>query len=192
MKMNKITVLLGLAIVPGIASAHGLYDMAHGGFAAGLIHPFSGADHLLAMFAVGLWAACTGGGATWKVPASFVLMLIAGCVLAMSGMALPLAEPFIATSVLVLGLALLFALRASIAAGSLLVGLFALFHGYAHGTELPQAASTWLYLLGMVCASIALHLGGVGLGHALGRHRWVLRSGGALLAGAGVWLMAGV
>jgi urease accessory protein len=184
MKMNKIAVLTALAIMPGIASAHGLFDMAHGGFAAGLFHPLGGADHLLAMFAVGLWAADIGGGAAWKVPAAFVLMLVAGCALAMLGMALPLAEPFVAASVLVLGLALLFALRASIAASSLLVGLFALFHGYAHGTELPQAASAWLYLLGMVCASVALHLGGVGLGHTLGRHRWVLRSGGALLAGA--------
>lgn len=192
MKMFRLLALPVLAAVPGIASAHGLFDMAHGGLAAGLAHPFSGADHLLAMFAVGLWAAGIGGGAAWKVPASFVLMLIAGCALAMGGATLPLAEPFIAASVLVLGLALLFALRTSAIGGSLLAGLFALFHGYAHGAELPLAASAWSYLFGMVGASIALHLGGVGLGHALGRYRWAMRSGGALLAGAGVWLMAGV
>jgi urease accessory protein len=189
---NKLIALIALTALPGIASAHGLHDMASGGLLAGLFHPFSGADHLLAMLAVGMWASTLGGSAAWKVPGAFVVMLVAGCVVAMGGHALPLAEPLIAASVLVLGLVLMLALRASTVAGGILVGLFATFHGYAHGAELPQAASAWLYLLGMVGASIALHLGGVGIGHALKQHQWALRSGGALLAGAGTWLMVTV
>ena len=192
MKIRTLVALFGLAAVPGIASAHSLVDMGGGGFVAGLSHPFSGPDHLLAMLGVGLWAASLGGAAAWKVPASFVVMLTAGCVLAMGGVTMPLVEPFIAASVLLLGLALMLALRASTVGGSVMVGLFALFHGQAHGAELPLAASAWMYLFGMVGASVVLHLVGLGMGHALRRNQWLLRTGGALVAGAGVWLMAGV
>lgn len=192
MKMNKMAVSLVLAAAPGLASAHSLGGIEGSGLVAGLSHPFSGPDHLLAMLGVGLWAAALGGAAVWKVPASFVAVLVAGCVLAMGGVSLPGVEPLVAASVLLLGLALVSALRASAVSGSLLVGVFALFHGYAHGAEMPVAASAWMYLLGMVGASITLHLAGVGIGHALRRHQWALRTGGALVAGAGVWLMAGV
>lgn len=192
MKLRNLVTLAALVVTPGVALAHSLFDMAGGGFVAGLSHPFSGLDHLLAMLAVGLWAASLGGAAAWKVPASFVVMLAAGCVLAMSGMALPLVEPFIAVSVLLLGLALMLALRASTFSGSLLVGLFALCHGHAHGTELPASVPAYLYLLGMVGASTMLHLAGLGIGHALRHSQWLLRTGGALVAGAGVWLLAAV
>lgn len=190
--MRRLTefALVVLTVTPGIAFAHGLHGMGSGGISAGFVHPFSGADHLLAMFAVGLWAASLGGAATWKIPVSFGVMLLAGCLLAMGGIGLPMTEPLVATSVLVLGLALMLALNTSSMAGSLMVGLFALFHGHAHGVELPPATPAWMYLLGMVGASIALHLAGLGLGHRLMRKQWLLRSGGALVAGAGVWMMA--
>ena len=189
MGTRKFGVLL--ALVPGIASAHGLHDMASGGLTAGLFHPFSGADHLLAMFAVGLWASTLGGNAFWKVPGSFVGMLIVGCLLGISGWVMPLAEPVIAVSVLVFGLVLVFALRVSSSIGGLLVGLFAAFHGYAHGVELPLAVNAVPYLLGMVGASILLHLGGFGLGQRLRQRQYLLRSSGALLTAAGVWLVVG-
>ena len=191
MKRRLLCTLIGLTVMPGIALSHGLPDMQSGGLAAGLLHPFSGSDHLLVMIAVGLWAASIGSSATWKVPASFVAMLVVGCVLAIGGMTLPLAEPLIAASVLLLGLVLMLALHASPLAGGLLVGLFALFHGYAHGAELPEATSSGLYLLGMVGASLLLHLAGVGLGYALRRYHWLLRSGGALMAGSGMWMVIG-
>ncbi len=181
--------LIGLFAVPEIASAHPGHG-AGGGLGAGLAHPFSGIDHLLAMFTVGLWAATLGGQATWKIPATFVVLLAGGAALGMTGIYLPLAEPFIAASVLVLGLATAFMLRLPGAGGIALVGLFALFHGYAHGTEMPAGVSGYLFLEGMAIASVALHLAGFGVGHALKRHGWLLRSGGALIAGTGVWLLA--
>jgi urease accessory protein len=189
-KVRNLMTVTALLAVPGISSAHSLCDIGAGGFAAGLSHPFTGLDHLLAMSGVGLWAASLGGAAVWKVPVSFVVMLMVGCALAMGGIVLPLVEPFIAASVLLLGLVLMLALRTSTAGGSLLVGLFALFHGHAHGAVLPAATSPWLYVLGMVSASMVLHLGGVSLGHVLRHSQWLLRAGGALLVGAGVWMIA--
>ena len=190
-KSVALTALIALLIVPGIASAHILVGMANGGLAAGFAHPFSGVDHMLAMLTVGLWAATLGGSASWKVPAAFVTMLVTGALLGMSGgVHLPLVEPFIAVSVLVLGLAVTLTWRVSTGAGMFLVGLFALFHGYAHGTALPDAAGGFLFLLGMTTASIVLHFTGFALGSALKRHQWLLRSGGALIAGAGIWLVA--
>ena len=192
MKMRHIVALFALAVAPGIASAHTVLGMSGGGLLAGLHHPFSGLDHMLAMLTVGLWAATLGGAAAWKVPTAFVVMLVTGAVLGMTGIQLPLVESFIALSVLVLGLAVTFALRVPSSAGIVLVGLFAMFHGHAHGTELPEAVSGYLYLLGMTLASITLHLTGFGIGQALKRHPLLLRSGGALIAGAGVWLVAGL
>lgn len=182
--------LLGLALVPGIASAHTVLGMSSGGFAAGLSHPFSGLDHMLAMFTVGLWAATLGGSASWKVPTAFVVMLLVGALLGMAGVQLPLVESVIALSVLVLGLTVTLALQVPASAGIVLVGLFAMFHGHAHGTELPEAVSGYMYLLGMTLASVVLHLSGFGIGHFLKQRQWLLRSGGALIAGAGVWLVA--
>lgn len=187
MKIRHIVAAIGLIVLPGIAAAH--TGHGSGGFSAGVFHPFGGVDHLLAMLTVGLWAATLGGSA-WKVPTAFVAMLVTGAVLGLGGMQLPLVESFIAASVLVLGLTVTLAWRVPAMAGIALVGLFALFHGHAHGAEVPEAAAGALYVLGMSLASIALHLAGFGLGHALRQRPWLLRSGGALVAGAGVWLVA--
>lgn len=187
MKIRHIVAAIGLIVLPGIAAAH--TGHGSGGFSAGVFHPLGGADHLLAMLTVGLWAALQGGSAGWKVPTAFVAMLITGAVLGLAGVHLPLAEALIAASVLVLGLAVMLAARVPAVAGIALVGLFALFHGHAHGAEVPAGAASYLYVLGMAMASAALHLAGFGIGRALQRHAWLLRSGGALVAGAGAWLM---
>ena len=186
----KFLAALFLLGASGSALAHPGHDVS--GFTAGVFHPFSGIDHLLAMLSAGLWAATLGSAAQWKVPTAFITMLLTGAVLGMSGTHLPLVEPFIALSVLLLGLAVAFTLRVPTTAGIVLVGLFALFHGHTHGSELPEATSRILYLIGITLASSALQLSGLGISHALQRHTWLLRSSGAAIAAIGVLLMAGV
>lgn len=167
----------------------------HGvGFAAGLSHPFLGMDHLLAMLAVGVWAAQLGGRALWRVPLAFMTMMALGSALALGGMPLPAIETGVASSVLVLGLLIAAAARFPLVASMLLVGVFALFHGHAHGQELPQAASALLYSLGFLLATGLLHATGAGLGILLGRGisaNWVRVMGGGIAA-AGLVLWAGV
>jgi len=187
---TRVIAALFLLTASGAALAHPGHDIS--GFAAGILHPFTGLDHMLAMLAVGLWAATLGGAAMWKTPAAFVLALLVGAGLGMHGSHQPLMTPFIALSVLLLGLAVALTLRVSETTSIAMVSLFALFHGYAHGAELPETSSSDLYLLGMTLASIALHLTGLGTAHLLKHHRWVLRSTGVVIAGAGVWMVAGM
>ncbi|MDR3392535.1 MAG: HupE/UreJ family protein [Sulfuriferula sp.] len=178
-----------LAVLSTPASAH-LLGMHGAGFEQGVTHPFTGLDHLLAMLAVGMWAAQQGGRALWSIPLAFVAMMTLGGTLALTGMQLPMVETGIATSVLVLGLLVTFSARLPLAAGATLVGIFALFHGHAHGTELPLAASPVAYALGFVLATAVLH----GIGIALGKYMkdsalpW-LQMSGAAVAATGVWLM---
>jgi urease accessory protein len=161
------------------------------GFAAGVAHPFIGLDHLAAMLAVGLWAAQLGGVALWRVPAAFVVMMAAGAGLAFIGVAFPSVETGIASSLLVLGLLVGFAAHLPTAAGMLLTGVFALFHGYAHGAELPQAATPLGYALGFLLASVTLHGLGLFAGRMLhGRAAWLLRAAGAVIAAGGLALLA--
>jgi urease accessory protein len=185
--------ILGVAaslFVP-FAAAHNLG--AHGaGFASGIAHPLAGLDHILAMFAVGLWSAQLGGRAYWSVPLAFVGMMVLGAVVAAAGLTLPAVEPGIAVSVLILGLLIAFSVRMAIPLGMLLVGVFALFHGHAHGTELPQAASAVSYGLGMLLATISLHATGLGAGILFQRAAVLLRVGGAMIAAAGVMMWAGM
>ena len=125
-------------------------------FSAGFHHPFSGLDHLLAMLAVGLWAAQNKRSALWVLPLLFPLMMLVGALLAFAGLVVPGAETGIAASVAVLGLLIAFAVRLPLSASSALVSLFALFHGYAHGTELPHGSSAAMYGLGFVLATALL------------------------------------
>ncbi|MDD5034258.1 MAG: HupE/UreJ family protein [Methylococcaceae bacterium] len=179
---------MGLLLAPA-AFAHTVG--AHGaGFVAGLAHPLLGIDHLLAMLAVGLWAAQSGGGALWRVPAAFVAAMAGGALLANNTVESSLLETAIAGSVLALGLMVGFALRLPGLSGLLAVSLFALFHGYAHGLEMPQAASPWGYGLGFLLATSSLHFAGVLLGLFLGRRQNLLRAGGLAIATAGLWLLA--
>jgi urease accessory protein len=187
---------LGAAALLGSAPAAAHTFGAQGvDFAAGFGHPLLGLDHLLAMVAVGLWAAQLGGRAVWRVPAAFVAALAAGASLALAGVPLPAVEPGIMASVLALGLLVAFAVRLPSWAGMAVVALFALCHGHAHGAEMPQAAHPLLYGLGFVLASVLLHGVGIGLGLGAGRLAvpTLTRVAGAAVASVGLWavLVAG-
>lgn len=190
---RRTALAAGLALAPTAALAHvgvGVHD--HAGLAAGFLHPVSGLDHVAAMVAVGLWAATLGGRAMLAVPAAFVGVLSLGAVLGVAGVALPAVEPMIAASVVVLGLLTAFAVRVPAAAAAALVGFLGLFHGYAHGAEMPEMASPALYGLGFVTATVLLHAAGLGLGLVLPRLSLVASRGlGAVVAAIGVMLVAG-
>ena len=188
MKHSRIFALTAWCLFAGTASAH---TGSHGvtGFVSGLSHPLLGLDHLLAMIAIGLWAAQQGGRARWAVPAAFVGTMILGGVLAMSGLALPQVETGIAASVLVLGLLIATRRQWAVPAGMTIAAGFALFHGYAHGLEMPQAASPALYALGFVLTTAFLH--GVGIaGSLIGRH--AMQVAGAAIAASGLVMLFGM
>jgi urease accessory protein len=157
---------------------------------AGFIHPFLGLDHLLAMLAVGLWAAQQGGSRLWQLPVAFLSMMLLGALLGQTGLSLPLVEAGIASSLLVLGLMLTFAIRLSIVPSMLMVGLFALFHGYAHGAEMPQTLALIGYALGFLLATSILHGLGIALGLAIRgvQSEKLLRLGGIAIGLTGAWL----
>jgi urease accessory protein len=179
-----------LAATAAPAFAH-LDPAEHGSLLAGLSHPLSGADHMLAMVAVGLWAAQIGGRARWEVPTAFVGLTSLGFVLALSGAPMPFVEPGILASVIGLGLLVALAVRLPTAFSAAIVGVFALFHGHAHGGELG-AATALSFGLGFVIATALLHAAGVGLGMlAGGRSPVVTRALGILTAAGGAWLAFG-
>jgi urease accessory protein len=175
---------LALGLVAALASAgpalaH-LDPAAHGSFAAGLSHPIFGPDHILAMVAVGLWAVMLGGRALWALPAAFVCTMALGFGLALAGLSLPLVEPMILASVLLLGVLVALAVWMPLAPAVGITGALALFHGHAHGAEMGGATAL-TYLGGFVLATALLHAAGVLGGSVLAR------SGGPLIArGAGV------
>ncbi|KQS72492.1 protein hupE [Rhizobium sp. Leaf371] len=149
------------------AFAH-LDPSEHGSMMAGIAHPLTGLDHVLVMVAVGLWAAQLGGRARLAVPVAFVVTMGLGFALALSGLTLPFVEPAILASIVALGLLVAMAVRMPAAAGAGVVGLFALFHGYAHGGEIG-AASALPFGLGFALSTAALHAAGIGLGMFIGR-----------------------
>lgn len=189
---------IGLAALLASAApafAH-LNPAEHGSFAAGFSHPLTGMDHILAMVAVGLWAALLGGRAVWRVPAAFVTIMAAGFGAAMLHLPLPFVEPVVMSSVIVIGLLAAVALQVPTLAGMAMVGFFAFFHGHAHGAELG-AAGALPFATGFALATAALHLAGVGTGLGLGRlfggpaGRVVTRLAGAATALGGMWLVLG-
>ena len=178
------------ALVASPALAH-VGPGAHDSFSAVFGHPFSGLDHMLAMVAVGLWAAMLGGRALILVPAAFVGVMVLGFIAGAAGVPLPFVEPAILASVVVLGLLVALALPMSALAGGALVGFFALFHGHAHGTEVGTAGFL-AYGAGFVAATVLLHVIGIVSGIALGRFGPVLlRVAGGATALGGLMLMAG-
>lgn len=187
MTPTRLIAVAALSLFAGTAAAHtGTHTGT--GFAGGLAHPFLGLDHLLAMLAVGLWAAQQGGRALWAVPAAFVGAMVLGGAFALSGAALPHIETAIALSVLILGLLIGASRRWPLAAGMALAAAFAVFHGYAHALEMPPAATPLLYAAGFVLATAFLH--GIGVvGGLLGR-QW-LRYAGMAIALTGVALVVG-
>jgi len=176
---------LALAHVGADAGSH------HAGLLAGLVHPFSGLDHLGAMLAVGLWSALALRR-VWAAPLAFVGMLAVGTLAGFAGMAPPAVEPMIAASLLVLGLLVATRRELPLGAAAALVGLFALFHGAAHGSELA-GAQQWMSLLGMLVSTAVLHLAGVLMGQRwLTQRRWAQGAAGAAVALWGGLLLTGV
>jgi urease accessory protein len=163
-------------------------DATHG-LNAGFAHPFHGLDHLLAMIAVGLWAARRAGAALWAAPLAFVAAMLAGGLLGFADIVLPLLELGVAGSVLVLGLLLALPLARSIAGACLAIALFGIFHGAAHGTELPAGQAALPYALGFLTASVLLHLGAIAVGRLV--RASALRYAGGVIAAAGGLLLAG-
>ena len=183
--------ILAMAGFSSAALAH-VGDHSHMGFAEGLLHPFSGLDHVLAMVAVGLWASQLGGRALWVLPLTFPVVMAAGAALGMSGVVLPGVEVGIAGSVMVLGAAVALALRPSLAVSIPLIGAFALLHGYSHGVELPASVSAVSYGTGFIAATLALHAIGIAIGVSAGRIsvRFATRTAGGAIACVGLLLLA--
>jgi len=182
-------ILACLMVSAGEAAAHPSITHTFS-FAAGLSHPLSGLDHLLAMVAVGFWAALAGGRRVWIWPLAFVASMLAGGALAQEGVAIPNIEPAIAASVAVLGLAIALLLKLPVAAGAVLIASFGVAHGYAHGLEAPGNGWT-LYAAGFVLATAALHLTGIAGGLLIARkaNALVPRAIGAFTAVAGLTLL---
>jgi urease accessory protein len=180
-----------LAHTGGLPHTHGLAD----GFAQGFTHPFTGLDHLAAMLAVGAWSALAFRQlhTAWRPPAAFVALLVLGALAGFGGLWVPGVEPMIAASVLVLGLLVAVHRRMPWGAAAALAGVFAFFHGAAHGYELAGdgGAAAFGALAGMAAGSAVLHAAGMLLGHTLmQRHQWIARAGGAATALLGAFMLS--
>lgn len=193
---NKNTVALNFWIIV-VTILWPLYAWAHvgsgeaGGFVTGLQHPISGLDHVIAMLAVGLWGAQLGNPALWLLPVVFPMMMAGGGCLGLLGIPLPGVEVGIAVSAIVLGLMVLAEARLKIYLAMVIVAFFAIFHGHAHGTELPAGQSGLLYSIGFVAATGCLHAVGIAIGLI---HRWqigrqALRGAGSIVCGGGIYFL---
>jgi urease accessory protein len=183
-------VLIAAALAPQAALAH-VERGAASGFLAGLEHPISGWDHVLAMVSVGLWGAQLGAPAMWLLPVAFPMVMAFGGMLGLIGVPLPGIEIGIALSAVALGGVVLAEARPPLAVAAALVAFFAIFHGYAHGAELPPGSSGLLYSVGFVIATGALHATGIAIGLI---HRWsagraLLRAAGGGVAAAGLFFL---
>lgn len=186
---RKLLFATALLLSPALAVAHPGHD--HAGIMSGLAHPVFGLDHLLAMLAVGLWAAQQTGTARWALPLTFVAAMLLGGLLGFAGVEMPLMETGIAGSVLALGLLVALAVRPPLAVAAGLTALFAASHGVAHGLELPDLSSPWGYAAGFVFATAALHAAGYALVRFLPQAAAPLvRIAGAASAMTGAWLLA--
>ena len=180
---NRAFILLGLLwpALPALAHTGAMGDHVHPGFMAGLLHPFTGIDHLAAMLAVGVWSALAVRP-VWVAPLAFVALLGAGALGGLAGVAVPGVEPMIAASLLVTGLLIATRAQWPVWAAALVAGLFAFFHGAAHGMELSGVGVAQA-LAGMLIGSAALHLAGIGLGRRVfGPHRWLSAMAGGAVA----------
>lgn len=179
--------LAPVALVAPSAEAH-LQTGSIGGFVSGFRHPLTGLDHIVAMVAVGLWGAFLGAPAMWLLPVVFPVVMAFGGASGVLGVPLPGVEVGIALSAIVLGMMVAFAARPPLWVAAVAVGFFAIFHGHAHGTELPEAANPVTFAVGFVIATGLLHLGGIAIG-LLARWPWgriLVRAGGVAIAVIGV------
>ena len=189
----RLAFLCLLLLLPMTASAH-TETGTIGGFVSGFLHPLTGLDHIVAMVAVGLWGAYLGAPAMWLLPVVFPVVMALGGGLGVLGVPLPAVEKCIALSGVMLGLAVAFAARPPLWLSAGIVGFFAIFHGHAHGTELPESANATTYAVGFVIATGLLHLSGIALG-LLVRWPWgrvVVRTGGAVIAIIGFGFLFGM
>lgn len=181
------------AFMAGPAFAHTGEGLA-GGLMSGFLHPILGWDHVVAMVAVGLWGAVLGAPAMWLLPVVFPLVMAFGGALGVMGVPVPAIETGIALSGVVLGLLVAFFVKAPLSVAAVIVGAFAIFHGHAHGTELPEAANPLAYGVGFVVGTGLLHAIGIGLGlftgHAAGRA--AVRVAGVVIAAVGGLFLAGL
>jgi urease accessory protein len=179
-----------VAGLPAIAEAHITQDSA-GGFVHGFLHPLSGADHLLAMFSVGLWGAQMGGRSVWSLPITFPLIMVIGGVLGIAGVPIPGVEIGIALSILVLGAAIAFSWKPQEWVALAIISVFAICHGYAHGAELPIASDPADYAIGFVVATGMIHILGILVGLYAGRlyNGKLARILGAMIAPGGVYFL---
>lgn len=183
--------LLGPAVLWACPALAHVQKGEAAGFVTGLLHPVSGLDHVLAMVAVGLWGAQLGNPAIWLLPVCFPIVMAFGGMLGLMGVHLPGIEVGIAASGILLGAAVMLEFRPPLAVAAGLVAFFALFHGHAHGTEMPPGQSALLYSMGFVLATGCLHAAGIGIGEV---RRWswgrtLLRAAGALVAVGGTAFM---
>lgn len=184
--------IMGLFALPQGAHAH---LIGGNGLVSGVTHPLFGMDHLMAMVAVGIISTQIGSKTIWKVPATFVLFMVVGGLLAISGISLPMVEIGIALSVLLLGIFIAFAKNIPANLAILCVALFAIFHGHAHGTEMPAIAHPALYASGFIASTALLHITGVLIGHYARKTRFtleVLRYAGVGMSMFGFILLAGI
>ena len=195
MKKNAVVTLSGVAaaLLTSPASAHVSADHAIS-LAEGIAHPFSGLDHVAVMVAVGLWAALKGGRAMWLWPASFVALMVVGGMLGMAHAPLLYVEPAILASVVAIGLLVALAIDLPLWIGAMVVGAFAVFHGYAHGSEVAGNINSVSYLAGFVLATATLHAVGLFAGFTLAHSqgRVLVRAAGAACAVLGVALASGL
>ena len=185
MPLRHCLLALALLLTPALAFAHPGHSES--GLLAGLSHPAGGLDHLLAMLAVGLWAAQQSGKARWALPLTFIASMLLGGLLGFAGSELPFTETGIAASVLAFSLLVVIAARLPLLLAAGMTALFALSHGVAHGLELPALSNAWSYACGFLLATGCLHAVGYGLIRYL--PHTALRLGAAGSAGAGVWLL---
>lgn len=191
-QVRLIAIAALFSIISGAAEAH-LGTGISGGFVSGFTHPILGWDHVVAMLAVGLWGAFLGRPAVWVLPVAFPLVMACGGALGVIGISLPAVETTIAVSAIVLGSMVAFAVRPPLLVAAAIVSAFAIFHGHAHGTELPGAANPLAFSLGFVVATGLLHLTGIAFGLLA---RWpagklAVQTGGGVIAMMGVGFLTG-
>lgn len=193
--IRPILLAIFLGVIPSTVYAHDGSQVPFGGFLSGLVHPVLGYDHLLAMLSVGILSAQIGGRAIWTVPATFVCVMAIGGALGLIDIGLTSTELGIAASLVLLGLIIAAERKLPILLAMAGVGFFAIFHGYAHGTEMPTTAEPVLYALGFLTGTALIHIAGVVIGD-IAKHyergKTILRVGGGLISVIGVLFLAGV